>query len=277
MGQTSFPPNAIIVTSAGLVGASASGSASTLSAADARTLLELSTNYLALSGGTLTGPLNGTSLVFSGEGTFGSNINALEALLTGKVQASSVWATNGMRADIWNNVDNSATVFQYIGGNLRVLINDAAPLIQLCGTTASYPAIKRNGTAVNFRLADESGDAPITAASITVTETVGISALSSTSTLREQYQFVGSWVTSTDATRKAQVEEKVYDTAARTVARSFADGTNGYKALKVLATAPADADLAVSEVVFYTDGSGNLAIKLKDSGGTVRTGTVTLT
>lgn len=104
-----------------------------------------------------------------------------------------------------------------------------------------------------------------------------ISELSSTSTQREQLSLVGSWVTSTDATRKAQCEEKVYDTAARTVARSFADGTNGYKAFKVLTTAPADADLAVSEVVFYTNGSGHLAIKLKDSGGTVRTGTVSLT
>jgi hypothetical protein len=85
-----------------------------------------------------------------------------------------------------------------------------------------------------------------------------------------------SWVDSTHATRKGQIEEKVYDTAARTVARSFANGTNGYKALKVVATAPADANLANGEVVFHTDGSGNLAIKLKDSGGTVRTGSVTL-
>lgn len=85
-----------------------------------------------------------------------------------------------------------------------------------------------------------------------------------------------SWTESTHATRKGQVEEKVYDTAARTVSRSFANGTNGYKALKVLTTAPPDANLENGEVVFYTDGSGNLAIKLKDSGGTVRTGTVTL-
>lgn len=37
------------------------------------------------------------------------------------------------------------------------------PDIFLGGTTASFPRLKRNGTAINFRLGDDSGDAPITA------------------------------------------------------------------------------------------------------------------
>ena len=36
--------------------------------------------------------------------------------------------------------------------------------LQFGGTTSSFPAIKRNGTALNFRLANDSADAPITAA-----------------------------------------------------------------------------------------------------------------
>lgn len=40
------------------------------------------------------------------------------------------------------------------------------------GTTASYPAIKRNATALNFRLADDSADAPITAGAITSSATI---------------------------------------------------------------------------------------------------------
>jgi hypothetical protein len=40
--------------------------------------------------------------------------------------------------------------------------------LQLGGNTSSFPAIKRNATAINFRLADDSGDAPISAARIFV-------------------------------------------------------------------------------------------------------------
>ena len=103
------------------------------------------------------------------------------------------------------------------------------------------------------------------------------SALSSTSVLRPRARWRSSWIDSTDATRKAQSTRSVWDTAERDVQRDFADGARGYTALKVSATAPADSALSNGEVVFYTDGSGQLKIKLKDTGGTVRTGTVALT
>lgn len=38
--------------------------------------------------------------------------------------------------------------------------------LQLGGTTSSFPSIKRNGTAINFRLADDSADASITAGAL---------------------------------------------------------------------------------------------------------------
>lgn len=41
--------------------------------------------------------------------------------------------------------------------------------LQLGGTTASFPAIKRNGAALNFRLADDTADANITAGALTAT------------------------------------------------------------------------------------------------------------
>lgn len=47
------------------------------------------------------------------------------------------------------------------------LLNNAATgftRLELGGATASFPSIKRNGAAINFRLADDSADAPITAA-----------------------------------------------------------------------------------------------------------------
>jgi len=48
--------------------------------------------------------------------------------------------------------------------------------LQLGGTTSSYPAIKRNGTALNFRLADDSADADITAGAITASGDLDMSA-----------------------------------------------------------------------------------------------------
>lgn len=100
---------------------------------------------------------------------------------------------------------------------------------------------------------------------------------SSTGTDREQATLVPAWATSTDASRKGRLVESVYDTAAREVRRIESDGSRGYQIQTVHTTAPADALLVNGSVAFYADGSGNLAIKLKDSGGTVRTGSVTLT
>lgn len=41
--------------------------------------------------------------------------------------------------------------------------------LQLGGTTSSFPSIKRNSTAINLRLADDSADAPLTAGATTIT------------------------------------------------------------------------------------------------------------
>ena len=41
--------------------------------------------------------------------------------------------------------------------------------------------------------------------------------------------------------------------------------------------APTDSELSNGQLVFYSDSSGNLKIKIKDAGGTARTGTITLT
>ena len=59
--------------------------------------------------------------------------------------------------------------------------------LQFGGTTSSFPAIKRNATALNFRLADDSADAPITAAAATFSGAVTVpgvttAALTSTGT-----------------------------------------------------------------------------------------------
>lgn len=92
-----------------------------------------------------------------------------------------------------------------------------------------------------------------------------------------QFTLNGTWATEDHATRKARLTLAVFDTATREVARAEADGSRGYWIQTAHATAPADALLPNGSVAFYDNGSGSLAVKLKDSGGTVRTGTVTLT
>lgn len=101
-------------------------------------------------------------------------------------------------------------------------------------------------------------------------------ARSSTTVDRDRFRIVTAAVDNTDATRKYRAVFNVYDTAIREVFRVEADGSRGYLFQTVHTTAPADGLMPNSSLAFYTDGSGDLVVKLKDSGGTVRTATVDL-
>ena len=76
----------------------------------------------------------------------------------------------------FNNA-NTCNIRSNIDGNI-VLANSAVTgfgLLQLGGTTSSFPAIKRNGAAIDFRLADDSGYSEITAKVINA-QSVGLMA-----------------------------------------------------------------------------------------------------
>ena len=64
---------------------------------------------------------------------------------------------------------NATSLRLGVDGNALLTNNtaNAFSLLQFGGTTSSFPSIKRNATAINFRLADDSADAPITAAGAT--------------------------------------------------------------------------------------------------------------
>ncbi len=68
---------------------------------------------------------------------------------------TNCWAWTG-EAQICSPSDGIVTLFNAAKANFTRL--------QFGGTTASFPAIRRTTTALNFRLADDSADAPITAA-----------------------------------------------------------------------------------------------------------------
>lgn len=101
------------------------------------------------------------------------------------------------------------------------LLNDGSTdfgRLQLGGTSASFPALKRSTTNVAFRLADDSGDAGITASTIAATDNI--------TTTKSQNGFTQITTTNTNA-------------GTGTVAAFFGsnDGSTGYLGLDTLGTA----------------------------------------
>ena len=62
----------------------------------------------------------------------------------------------------------------YNSGTLGLQLNGSTGLLQLQGTTSSFPAIKRNGAAIDFRLADDSAACAITTGNITANGSIGL-------------------------------------------------------------------------------------------------------
>jgi len=81
-----------------------------------------------------------------------SNVGTLTA--DGNIQINGGYLTFSSLSRIRCTVDSNITLFNNAINNFN--------LLQLGGTTSSFPAIKRNGTAIDFRLADDSGYANIT-------------------------------------------------------------------------------------------------------------------
>ena len=105
---------------------------------------------LALGGATI----GSDALAVTGSASFSSNVTSAAAVQAG---ATSFFGFSG------NNTIRSRSSGVMTLGNYAE--NDFGRL-QFGGTTSSYPSIKRNATALNFRLADDSADAPITAANL---------------------------------------------------------------------------------------------------------------
>lgn len=77
-----------------------------------------------------------------------------------------------------SSTDNAIARFDGTTGqtiqNSTVFVSDTG-LVQLLGTTSSFPALKRSTTNIQVRLADDSGYAPIDAASYKVAGVAGAS------------------------------------------------------------------------------------------------------
>ncbi len=97
-------------------------------------------------------------------------------IASANVQAGSAYSfVIGSRSRIYSDADS----------NLRLSNNGGADfnMLQFGGTSSSFPAIKKNGTSFNLRLADDSGDAGLTLGTLTTSGSVGIGTTSPYRTL----------------------------------------------------------------------------------------------
>jgi hypothetical protein len=129
------------------------------------------------------------TLGVEGAGT-GASGNTLE-LQTGGTTRLTIGTTGlaTFTSDVWTSGDFRVSSTKYFYWQSRSTIRSPADgliclanaaendfgRIQLGGTTSSFPAIKRNAAALNFRLADDSADCDITAAALTLSGNLTIS------------------------------------------------------------------------------------------------------
>lgn len=108
--------------------------------------------------GTITIP----TVACTGNMTVGGTLTGSASLLAGSAN-NLAWSSRSKM--------NSAS-----DGNICLQNNagSAFSLLQFGGTTSSFPSIKRNSTALNFRLADDSADCNITAAALTLSSGITI-------------------------------------------------------------------------------------------------------
>ena len=105
--------------------------------------------------------------------------NALHARRADDSDWSSFWC-GSLIASYGVYLGNGGSQIQQSTDGVIRFLNGAASdfgRMQLGGTSSSFPSIKRNGAAINFRLADDSADAAITAAAGTFSGTVSASLL----------------------------------------------------------------------------------------------------
>lgn len=74
----------------------------------------------------------------------------------------------------------------------KIVLTGTTPTFILGGTTSSFPSIKRNATAINFRLADDSADAPISASTLTTSGSTIITAAASSAFNWTGQGFIGA-------------------------------------------------------------------------------------
>lgn len=162
----------------------------------ARLSISTSTSYTATTPDVLIGPnllatgaVGGTELGITQTGTSlefvnfeSAGVSRFKVTALGNIVAGGLTAAGSVQTGATGfGGFNNSTQFTAPSDGIFTLQNFALSgftRLNLGGNTASFPSIKRNGTALNFRLADDSADAPITAGNAT-TSALAITTISS--------------------------------------------------------------------------------------------------
>ena len=98
-----------------------------------------------------------------------------------------VISSNGIQVSAGGTFyDGIRGIIKFEGNGVLCLRNAQAnnfSRLQFGGTTSSFPSLKRDGTTISIRLADDSGDAPLTCSNLTASGTVSAANLSLTNPL----------------------------------------------------------------------------------------------
>lgn len=134
-----------------------------------------SSKFLVSSSGTTLGAAltyGGVTLSNAVTGT-GNMVLSASPDFSGTVTGATLTFTAAIRAGAGSTLGfTGRTVLYSPADSTLVLSNNAVNdfgRLQWGGTTSSFPSLKRSGTALQVRLADDSGDAAITAAALTAT------------------------------------------------------------------------------------------------------------
>ena len=140
--------------------------------------------YTINNSGAQTGTLTGLFLNATETALNGMTHNLLDLQVGG---SSKFRIRSNNYIDIYNNTQltwityngylyHDANNFQ-MSTATSILFTPATGLVKIGGTTSSFPAIKRNGAQIDFRLADDSGYCGITTASLAINSTLVASAI----------------------------------------------------------------------------------------------------
>lgn len=105
--------------------------------------------------------------------------NTYDIGASGATRPRTIYAAGDVFADWIRTGSGQGRLRSSGSGGINLHIANGANsdfgLLQLGGTTSSFPAIKRNATGVDIRLADDSAYAPIAASAYSAGATAGVS------------------------------------------------------------------------------------------------------
>lgn len=193
-------------------------------------------------------------------GTSQFSVSRVGAVTAAQINGSNIF-TGGSGVLGW-----AARARMYSPADSQIQLTNAAAtdfsLLQFGGATSSFPAMKRNAASLNFRLADDSADAGITAGTATFSGALTYGGV----TLSNSVTGTGSMVLSAAPTFTSAV---TFSGSTSTLAASFTNIAETATVSATAATGTINYDITTQSVLYYTtNASANWTVNFRASSGT---------